>query len=98
MRDHFDHFVNFMVGASGDLMSREEFDAYCDKIANTSEWGGQMEIVSFAKAFNCNVQIVSANEADVEVCENAKEEKKLVVTYHKYQYGSGAHYNSVQMV
>jgi OTU domain-containing protein 6 len=85
-----------MCGKEGDLMEKPEYEQYCDTMANSSEWGGQVEIVAFAKCFQCNVKIISADDADINVREDDKNEAELILTYHKYQYASGEHYNSVQ--
>ncbi|EEC06151.1 import receptor subunit tom20, putative [Ixodes scapularis] len=40
-----EEFLPFLTSASsGGVMTREEFEEYCDKVSGTTTWGGQLEL------------------------------------------------------
>ncbi|XP_054446226.1 deubiquitinase OTUD6B isoform X2 [Pteronotus mesoamericanus] len=45
MQSHMEDFLPFLTNPNtGDMYTPEEFGKYCDDIANTAAWGGQLEI------------------------------------------------------
>ena len=90
VRDHRDDFIAFLVD--------EDFDEYCDKMANTNEWGGQIEIVALAKSLGSQFTIVSADGPDLIIGDAVGSMEPLTLAYHKHLLASGEHYNSVENV
>ena len=41
---HADDFRPFLTGAGGEPMTAEEYEAYCGKVMDSAEWGGQIEV------------------------------------------------------
>ncbi|EGD75172.1 hypothetical protein PTSG_06825 [Salpingoeca rosetta] len=94
MRTHRDDYLPFMTNDKGDMMSPEEFEAYCEKMATTSEWGGQIEIRALAEALNCCIEVFQAT-APTQVIGAADAADKVRLSYHRHQFGLGEHYNAV---
>lgn len=44
LQSHSNDFIPFMINDAGDMLSEEEFIAYCDKVRNTGEWAGHLEV------------------------------------------------------
>ena len=45
MREHRDNFLPFLCHPdTGDMYTEPQFEEYCDKVQNTSEWGGHLEV------------------------------------------------------
>ena len=44
MREHRDDYLPFITTSSGDLLDNQGFSDYCDKLENTHEWGGHVEV------------------------------------------------------
>jgi len=84
----------------------KNFEEYVDHVRNTSTWGGQLELRALSHGLKVPVVVFSAegpplnmgqeyenNGSDVE---NSYEKKKAVlVSFHRYYYALGEHYNSV---
>lgn len=70
-------------------------DEYTEKIKNTSEWGGDMEILALAKEFNAPVSVLMSGRAIHRVNEDGQE-PELKLVYYKHVYGLGEHYNSLR--
>ena len=83
MRAHREEFEMFF----------EDFESHLDKIENTSEWGGQAELVALAKSCNVRIRVVTADADDVVIEEQNK--KEIILCFHKLLYANGEHYNSV---
>jgi len=66
-------------------------------MANTAVWGGQMEIKALSHVLKQPITVVMAVGSNVEM---GKEEfgeiaEPLLVSYHKFAFTAGEHYNSV---
>jgi OTU domain-containing protein 6 len=71
------------------------FDKYIDRIKNSAEWGGQLELQALAGALKTPIRIV-AGDADPLVMGSEFKGEPLVVTYHRHFLALGEHYNSVE--
>jgi OTU domain-containing protein 6 len=71
------------------------FDKYIDRIKNSAEWGGQLELQALAGALKTPIRIV-AGDADPLVIGAEFKGEPLVVTYHRHFLALGEHYNSVE--
>lgn len=103
MRARPDDFLPFLAlddDAGTGKSSRALFDEYCDRVANTSDWGGQLELRALACALETPIHVFAA-ESDVIVMgdEFASETRApLQLTYHLHYYSLGEHFNSVARV
>ena len=71
------------------------FEKYIDRIKNSAEWGGQLELQALAGALKTPIRIV-AGDADPLVMGSEFKGEPLVVTYHRHFLALGEHYNSVE--
>eukprot|EP00048_Salpingoeca_helianthica_P020394 m.6349 g.6349 ORF g.6349 m.6349 type:complete len:300 (+) comp4754_c0_seq1:50-949(+) len=83
-------FAPFVMAEDGEA-SEEHFKEHCNRIATTSEWGGQPELRAIAELLQRHVRVFQAsgpmsfgNESD----------PPINVTFHRHQYHLGEHYNA----
>ena len=51
LRSNRDDYLPFLCHPdTGDMLSPEQFVAYCSDVATTSAWGGQIELGALSKA------------------------------------------------
>ncbi|TDH65544.1 hypothetical protein CCR75_004042 [Bremia lactucae] len=99
MLAHSDEFLPFVALDESSGSPTKEFSTYCDRVANTADWGGQLELRALACALRTPIEIFSA-ESDVivmgsEFTEENDESAKLQLAYHLHYYTLGEHFNSV---
>ncbi|KAE8907325.1 hypothetical protein PF010_g1637 [Phytophthora fragariae] len=100
MLAHADDFLPFMALDEAAASPQEAFATYCDRVANTADWGGQLELRALACALRTPIEVFSA-EGDVLVMggefgnEDDENATKLQLTYHLHYYTLGEHFNSV---
>ncbi|KAI8905766.1 hypothetical protein DFJ77DRAFT_478889 [Powellomyces hirtus] len=94
LRTHTDDFIPFLVNKNGDMLNPDEYQAYCDGVEKTADWGGQTELQAIARALKRPIHIVQAGSPTLTVGEEFTSEP-LYVSYHRHAYGLGAHYNSL---
>eukprot|EP00043_Microstomoeca_roanoka_P009212 m.87749 g.87749 ORF g.87749 m.87749 type:complete len:296 (+) comp14516_c0_seq2:162-1049(+) len=94
MKSHADDYLPFMTTDDGDIMTSEQFDQYCEKMATTSDWGGQCEIRALAEALNVKIEVYQA-DAPKQVIGPESSDQSIRLSYHRHQYGLGEHYNAV---
>ncbi|CAD5234286.1 unnamed protein product [Bursaphelenchus xylophilus] len=89
-----DTFLPFL--GNGDL-DDEGFEDYCNKVRNPcrdgGEWGGSPELQAISTALEKPVEVLHADGAPHCFGENFAG-PPLVLTYHRYAYTLGEHYNS----
>lgn len=96
MLAHPDDFMPFLTKPDGDsLYTEEEYKKYCQDIASTTTWGGQMEITALSHVLKLPIKVIQAEGAILLVGEDY-EQLPIVLTYHRHEYGLGEHYNSVK--
>ncbi|KAG6622541.1 OTU ovarian tumor-like cysteine protease [Phytophthora cinnamomi] len=100
MLAHADDYLPFMALDEAAASPEEAFATYCDRVANTADWGGQLELRALACALRTPIEVFSA-EGDVLVMggefvdEDDGTAAKLQLTYHLHYYTLGEHFNSV---
>jgi len=95
LRAHPDHYHPFLYNPStGDMMTNEEYEKYCDRIKNTPAWGGQIELKALSKLLARPIQVIQGTGPEIVLGEEYKEEP-IILTYHRHLHGLGEHYNSV---
>jgi OTU domain-containing protein 6 len=90
MVEHGDDFAGFL---------EEPLEVYVAKIADTAEWGGQLELTALANAYGVEVRVVQDGRTEViaPTGEEGGEERKVVwLAYYRHGYGLGEHYNSLR--
>jgi OTU domain-containing protein 6 len=88
-----DEFVGFM---------EEPLEVYLQKIRETGEWGGHMELVALAKSYGVKINVLhSDGRVDkIEPGDDVKDEdtKDIWLGYYRHSHGLGEHYNSLRKV
>ncbi|KAK3739770.1 hypothetical protein RRG08_028209 [Elysia crispata] len=95
MRSHRDDFLPFLTHPdSGDALTDEEFEQYCDKTASSPVWGGQVELRALSEVLQLPIEVLQA-EAEPMVIGDCTQDKPLTLVYHRHIFRLGEHYNSV---
>lgn len=99
MRAHKDDILPFMSHEFDDdeEFTEEQYEKYCAKVANTTEWGGQVEILALSNVLKCPIKIIQATASPMTQGEDF-EGPPLILTYHRHLYRLGEHYNSTRPV
>jgi len=71
------------------------FQQYCDRVKNTADWGGQLELRALAGALETPIKVVGADSNPIVMGEQFSGDP-LTVTYHRHYLTLGEHYNSVE--
>ncbi|KAK3603829.1 hypothetical protein CHS0354_042835 [Potamilus streckersoni] len=95
MQSHEVDFMPFLTKENGDCYSHEDFVQYCESLATTTAWGGQVEIQALSKVLKMSIEVVQAEGPLIRIGEEC-EGNPLIIIYHRHMYGLGEHYNSVQ--
>ncbi|KAG7208823.1 hypothetical protein KM043_015012 [Ampulex compressa] len=96
LRENMNDFLPFISNPdSDDLLSPEQFEKYCDDVAVTNAWGGAVELQVLSRVLKCPIEVIQASGAPYIIGNEYNNEKKVILTYHRYMYELGAHYNSV---
>jgi len=79
-----------------------DFDTYVENVRNSNEWGGHIELRVLAKALKRVIVVYSADSTplyidpeDNAVAHDAVDDECLRLSFHKFFYALGEHYNSV---
>ncbi|XP_050425101.1 deubiquitinase OTUD6B isoform X2 [Adelges cooleyi] len=84
---------------TGDMLSDEQFDDYCNQVANSVQWGGEIELRALSHVFKTPIKVIQAEGADVIIGEEYNTcTKPLIIVFHRHMYGLGAHYNAVYLI
>ena len=83
-----DEFVPFL---------EEPLGQYLQKIRETGEWGGHLEILAISKAYDTNINILHGDGHIDTIGSSSNEEKDpLWLAYYRHSHGLGEHYNSLR--
>nr|CAD7573586.1 unnamed protein product [Timema californicum] len=96
LRQNRDEFLPFISHPeTGNMLTEEQYYEYCDQVAGTPAWGGEVE-VTLSQALRCAIEVVQAEGPSLILGEEYDSDKRLVLAYHRYMFGLGEHYNSVK--
>ena len=97
MRSHADDFLAFFVSENEQVSPSEAFEAHCATLRDTSEWGGQPEILALSRLLDRPIWVHSRDAPTLKMGDDAEEGKKkpLQLTFHRHYFALGEHYNSV---
>ncbi|KAB5554973.1 hypothetical protein GE09DRAFT_1123042 [Coniochaeta sp. 2T2.1] len=91
MEDHRDEFEGFL---------EEPLGSYVEKIRDTAEWGGQLELTALANAYGVEVRVVQDGRTEViaPTTEGGEEKERRTVwlAYYRHGFGLGEHYNALR--
>ena len=75
----------------------EPLDQYVRAIKDTGEWGGHLEILALAKAYEVNINILQGDGKVEKIeCGIDGEINTLWLAYYHHSFGLGEHYNSLR--
>lgn len=87
---HADDFVPFLD---------EPLDQYVQTIRDTGEWGGHLEILALAKAYEVDINVLQGDGKVEKIhCGMDGDSPKLWLAYYRHSFGLGEHYNSLRKV
>ncbi|XP_029156829.1 deubiquitinase OTUD6B [Nylanderia fulva] len=96
LRENMNDFLPFLSNPdSENLLTPEEYEKYCNDVAETSAWGGAVELQVLSRILKCPIEVIQATGAPYIVGDDYSNGKKVMLTYHRHMYELGAHYNSV---
>ncbi|TPP50538.1 OTU domain-containing protein 6B [Fasciola gigantica] len=94
LRENMEEFLPFLLNPdTGEPMTRDAFDAYCDAVEKTSAWGGQVEVRALSNVFRLPIEVLQAEGQPILVGDEF-EGPRITIIYHRHVYASGEHYNS----
>lgn len=86
-----DDFVPFM---------EEPLETYLQKMRETGEWGGHMELMALAKTYGVRINVLHSDgrvdKIEPEGGVKDGEEKDIWLGYYRHSHGLGEHYNSLR--
>lgn len=99
LRENSNEYLPFLSHPdTGEMLTENQFYDYCDQVAQTTAWGGQVELRALSEALKCCVEVIQAEGPPMVVGEDYINGggPKLILTYHRRMYSLGEHYNSVK--
>ncbi|RWS26230.1 OTU domain-containing protein 6B-like protein [Leptotrombidium deliense] len=95
LRQRKPDFLPYLTSRETDnLMTDDEYEKYCEEVANTKMWGGHVELKALSSYLKRPIQVYQAN-GPVVITGDEYQEQPLIISYHRYAYHLGEHYNSV---
>ena len=89
--------ARYMEGHPDEFMAwlDEPLDQYVEKIRDTAEWGGHLELLALAKAYNVNICVIQDGEPET-IDPGSEGSDKITLAYYRHGFGLGEHYNSLR--
>lgn len=85
--NHPDDFTPFL---------EEPLDSYVQKIRDTGEWGGQLELSALANAYGLDINVLQGDGRVEKITSTSKIPKEIWLGYYRHSFGLGEHYNSLR--
>jgi OTU domain-containing protein 6 len=99
MRSYPDRYKAFC-----EVESDTQYEKYVSKVESSAEWGGHVELLALAQALMTKIQVYTGDSAKPLVMEPTSQtdasgsrsnDDALSVSYHRFAYSLGEHYNAV---
>lgn len=92
-----DDFIPYLSHPdTGEMLTDEQFEEYCYQVANSVQWGGEIELRALSHIFKMPIKVIQAEGSDITIgIEYTDCKKTLILVFHRHMYGLGEHYNSV---
>ncbi|KAL7079475.1 hypothetical protein ACQ4LE_000993 [Meloidogyne hapla] len=98
IRKNKKEFLGYLINSEGNLVDEESFNDYYSKVKHMcskgGDWGGEPEIRALSEVLNVCIKILNADGTINKFGDDDSEH--LLITYHKYAYSLGEHYNSTE--
>ena len=85
--NHPDDFTPFL---------EEPLDSYVQKIKDTGEWGGQLELSALANAYGLDINVLQGDGRVEKITSTSNFPKEIWLGYYRHSFGLGEHYNSLR--
>lgn len=97
IKSNKDDFIPYLSHTdTGEMLTDEQFDEYCHQVANSVQWGGEIELRALSHIFKMPIKVIQAEGSDITIgIEYTNCKKTLILVFHRHMYGLGEHYNSV---
>jgi|UniRef100_A0A2S2QVN3 OTU domain-containing protein 6 len=92
-----DDFIPYLSHPdTGEMLTDDQFEEYCYQVANSVQWGGEIELRALSHIFEMPIKVIQAEGSDITIgIEYTNCKKPLILVFHRHMYGLGEHYNSV---
>ncbi|XP_003943116.1 OTU domain-containing protein 6A [Saimiri boliviensis] len=98
MQKQVDEFLPFFGNTeTGDSFGYDDFMSYCDNVAHSTMWGGQLELRALSHVLKTPIEVIQADSPTVVIGEEYTK-KPIILVYLHYACILGEHYNSVRPV
>lgn len=88
-------YLPFLTNPStGEMFSDSEFENYCNIMATTNAWGGQVELHAISDILGRRIEVLQSEGPPIIIGGNESKEPPIILTYHKFYLALGEHYNS----
>lgn len=100
LKHNKDEFIPYLSHPdTGEMLTDQQFDDYCYQVANSVQWGGEIELRALSHIFKIPIKVVQAEGSDITIgIEYTNCNKTLILVFHRHMYGLGEHYNSVSTI
>lgn len=91
--------ADYIASHPGDFQPflEEPMADYLNKLRNTGEWGGQLELIALAKAYHININVLQGNGRIEKVeSDSGATSPEAWLAYYRHGFGLGEHYNSLR--
>lgn len=97
LKSNKDDFIPYLSHPdTGEMLTDEQFNEYCYQVANSVQWGGEIELRALSHIFKIPIKVIQAEGSDITIgIEYTNYNKTLILVFHRHMYGLGEHYNSV---
>ena len=98
IKENQSDYLPFLSNSNtGEMMTEKDFNEYCNNIANTTNWGGQVELRALSHVIKKPITVIQADGPPLIMGEEFLDNNdSLIISYHRHMYKLGEHYNSVQ--
>ncbi|KAG9243256.1 hypothetical protein BJ878DRAFT_127694 [Calycina marina] len=73
----------------------EPLERYVEKIRDTAEWGGHLELLALSKSYNVEICVIQDGEPQT-IEPGTEGAEKICLAYYRHGFGLGEHYNSLR--
>lgn len=90
-RNEFECFLDFESEAGDN--DDDKYAEYCRKIESTGMWGGQLELEALSRALDVTITVIQSDAPELNFNEGDKE--RIYLSFHRYAFSLGEHYNAL---
>lgn len=90
--------ASFVFHNSDDFLPflEEPLEVYVNRIRDTGEWGGHLELAALAKAYRVDINVLQSDGKVERIESSSKSDHQLWLSYYHHSFGLGEHYNSLR--